>query len=101
MCVPVRGRQFWPMSDHIPGVFDELLQRQHLLPAFQPIIDLATMATVAVEALARWPHLDVAPDVAFQQAKELGRLDELDSACRMLRSTMRLNMAYPTDSRCS
>jgi EAL domain-containing protein (putative c-di-GMP-specific phosphodiesterase class I) len=70
------------MSDHIPGVFDELLQRQHLLPAFQPIIDLATMATVAVEALARWPHLDVAPDVAFQQAKELGRLDELDSACR-------------------
>jgi len=24
----------------------------------------------------------VAPDVAFQQAKELGRLDELDSACR-------------------
>jgi len=82
VCVPVRGRQFWPMSDHIPGVFDELLQRQHLLPAFQPIIDLATMATVAVEALARWPHLDVAPDVAFQQAKELGRLDELDSACR-------------------
>jgi len=52
VCVPVRGRQFWPMSDHIPGVFDELLQRQHLLPAFQPIIDLATMATVAVEALA-------------------------------------------------
>ena len=28
------------------------------------------------------PQLDVTPDVAFQQAKELGRLAELDSVCR-------------------
>jgi EAL domain-containing protein (putative c-di-GMP-specific phosphodiesterase class I) len=82
VCIPVHNRRFWTMSDHITGVFDELLQRQHLQPAFQPIIDLTTMVTVAVEALARWPRLDVTPDVAFQQAKELGRLVELDSACR-------------------
>ena len=70
------------MSDQTTGLFGQLLQRQHLQPAFQPIIDLTTMVTVAVEALARWPHLAVSPDVAFQQAKELSRLDELDSACR-------------------
>jgi len=70
------------MSDHTTEVFDKLLERQHLQPAFQPIIDLTAMVPVAVEALARWPHLDVTPDVAFQRAKELGRLAELDSACR-------------------
>jgi EAL domain-containing protein (putative c-di-GMP-specific phosphodiesterase class I) len=70
------------MSDHTTEVFDELLQRRHLQPAFQPIVDLTTAETVAVEALARWPHLEVTPDVAFQWAKELGRLVELDSACR-------------------
>jgi EAL domain-containing protein (putative c-di-GMP-specific phosphodiesterase class I) len=63
-------------------VFGQLLERRYLQPAFQPIVDLASMSTVAVEALARWPQLDVTPDVAFQQAKELGRLAELDEACR-------------------
>jgi EAL domain-containing protein (putative c-di-GMP-specific phosphodiesterase class I) len=70
------------MSGETTGVFGELLQRQNLQPAFQPIMDLATMKPVAVEALARWPRLDVTPDVAFQQARELGRMAELDSACR-------------------
>jgi EAL domain-containing protein (putative c-di-GMP-specific phosphodiesterase class I) len=70
------------MSGQTTVVFDELLQRQNLRPAFQPIINLTTMKPVAVEALARWPRLDATPDVAFQQARELGRLVELDSACR-------------------
>src|ERR1039458_3696114 len=34
VCIPVHNRRFWTMSDHITGVFDELLQRQHLHPAF-------------------------------------------------------------------
>jgi EAL domain-containing protein (putative c-di-GMP-specific phosphodiesterase class I) len=70
------------MSDHHVGNFDQLLERQHLRPAFQPIIDLTTMVTVGVEALARWPDLDVSPDAAFQEARELNRLVELDTACR-------------------
>lgn len=70
------------MTDQSTGVFEELLQRHQLKPAFQPIVDLTTMAAVGVEALARWPQLGVSPDVAFQRARERGRLVELDSACR-------------------
>jgi EAL domain-containing protein (putative c-di-GMP-specific phosphodiesterase class I) len=70
------------MRGEASGVFDELLLRQNLQPAFQPIVDFTTMKPVAVEALARWPHLDATPEVAFQRARELGRLVELDVACR-------------------
>jgi EAL domain-containing protein (putative c-di-GMP-specific phosphodiesterase class I) len=65
-----------------PGQFDDLLRPGALRPAFQPIVDLATMQSVGVEALARWPDLGVTPDVAFTSAKRLGRLSELDLACR-------------------
>ena len=66
-----------------PGVaFEELLDPINLQPAFQPIIDLSTMTTVGVEALARWPHLGVTPDQAFALAARVNRLEELDVACR-------------------
>jgi EAL domain-containing protein (putative c-di-GMP-specific phosphodiesterase class I) len=70
------------VSDPLSEVFDEFLLREHLQPAFQPIVDLDTMATVAVEALARWPQLHAAPEDVFRRAKVLGRLAELDAACR-------------------
>lgn len=70
------------MSVGAAGAFDRLLARDELAPAFQPLFDLTTMTAVGVEALARWPHLDVMPDAAFAHARALGRLDELDVACR-------------------
>ena len=62
--------------------FEDLLDPRFLQPMYQPIVDVATSKVVAVEALARWPELDVSPDVAFARAIELGRLAELDRACR-------------------
>jgi EAL domain-containing protein (putative c-di-GMP-specific phosphodiesterase class I) len=70
------------VSDPLIEGFDDFLERAHLRPAFQPIVDLATMETVAVEALARWPQLDANPEQVFRRAKELGRVAELDVACR-------------------
>jgi EAL domain-containing protein (putative c-di-GMP-specific phosphodiesterase class I) len=63
-------------------LFDGLLDQDNLQPAFQPIVDLASRRTVGVEALARWPQLGVTPDEAFKSAHQLGRLAELDTACR-------------------
>ena len=63
-------------------VFDDLLDPCNLQPAFQPIVDLITGEEVGAEALARWPRLGITPDVAFQWASKVGRLAELDEACR-------------------
>jgi EAL domain-containing protein (putative c-di-GMP-specific phosphodiesterase class I) len=66
------------------GVMDfcNLVARRFLRPLYQPVVDLATGQPVAVEALARWPELGIGPMEAFAWASELGRLDELDLACR-------------------
>jgi EAL domain-containing protein (putative c-di-GMP-specific phosphodiesterase class I) len=70
------------MSDIQTVDFDALLDRRNLKPVYQPIYDLASGQEVAVEALARWPDLDVSPDRAFRTAAHQGRLTELDDACR-------------------
>lgn len=44
-------------------VFDELLRPGVLVPAFQPVIDLATGSVVAYEALARDRRRDPEPDL--------------------------------------
>jgi EAL domain-containing protein (putative c-di-GMP-specific phosphodiesterase class I) len=62
--------------------FEALLDRRNLRPSYQPIFDLTTGQKVAVEALARWPELQVVPDRAFRHAESLGRLAELDDVCR-------------------
>jgi len=51
MCAYLCGVAILPMSDHIPGSVDELLQRQHLLTGLSTHHRLATMATVASK---RW-----------------------------------------------
>jgi EAL domain-containing protein (putative c-di-GMP-specific phosphodiesterase class I) len=64
------------------GSFEDLLDPRFLQPLYQPIVDIRATKVVAVEALARWPELEMTPDVAFARAIELGRLAELDQACR-------------------
>ncbi|MEH3078535.1 MAG: EAL domain-containing protein, partial [Quadrisphaera sp.] len=61
-----------------------LLREQRLVSWFQPIVDLATGAVVAHEALVRGPadsplHL---PDALFGTARRHGLLPALDAACR-------------------
>ena len=63
-------------------VFDDLLDRRNLQPAYQPVVDLITGEEVGAEALARWPNLGISPDSAFRWATQVGRLAQLDEACR-------------------
>lgn len=76
-----------PLSHTLPGMvelqLDDLVAAGAVVPAFQPIIDLATGAVAGYEALARWPALGVAPDAAFAAARMAGRLHEMDWACRL------------------
>jgi EAL domain-containing protein (putative c-di-GMP-specific phosphodiesterase class I) len=65
-----------------PVAFDQLLDRCFLTPVYQPIFDLLTGEKVGAEALSRWPSLGVTPDQAYAQGAQLGRLRELDEACR-------------------
>jgi EAL domain-containing protein (putative c-di-GMP-specific phosphodiesterase class I) len=65
-----------------PFEFGMLLERQHLIPTYQAIFDLATGEQIGAEALARWPRLGITPDVAFRLATRQARLADLDEACR-------------------
>jgi diguanylate cyclase (GGDEF)-like protein len=56
------------------------LKRGELTVAFQPLVDAATRAVNAVEALARWKsptHGHIAPDVFIGVAEKAGLIDEL------------------------
>ncbi|MGA2304435.1 MAG: EAL domain-containing protein [Acidimicrobiales bacterium] len=65
-----------------PFEFRMLLERRHLTPTYQAIVDLTTGEQIGAEALARWPGLGITPDVAFRSATRQGQLAELDEACR-------------------
>lgn len=75
---------------HIPTI-DELVASEQLLPAFQPIVDLAGPDRAAgFESLARYqqsmlPFCD--PTFLFEYARLCGRTVDLDLAC--LRRTLR------------
>jgi len=61
---------------------DAIFERSQVRAVYQPIVDLAHGDVVAVEALARWPELDVTPDVAFGHARREDRVEELDLLCQ-------------------
>lgn len=83
------------MADDLTISFDDLRDPRFLQPSYQPIVDLSSQRTVAVEALARWPQLNVNPDAAFQLAKRLGRVAELDMACRNAAIDHAINTGLP------
>jgi diguanylate cyclase (GGDEF)-like protein/PAS domain S-box-containing protein len=71
----------------------QALGRGELVPHYQPIVDLATGATVGVEALARWLHPErgvLGPDVFMDLAEEAGLIGDVgqlivSQACAELR----------------
>lgn len=66
------------------------IDSREFFAVYQPIVDLATMQTVAVEALARWHHPEhgqVSPAVFIPALEEIGLIDKLgamilEQACR-------------------
>jgi len=75
---------------HIPTI-DEFVESDALLPAFQPIVDLADVARrgVGFESLARYRRAELLfcdPAFMFEYARLCGRTAELDLAC--LRKTL-------------
>ncbi len=82
---------------HIPTV-DEFVTSDALLPAFQPIIDLADAARrgAGFESLARYRKKELLfcdPAFMFEYARLCGRTAELDLAC--LRRTLRAARHLP------
>ncbi|MEO6603146.1 MAG: EAL domain-containing protein [Polyangiaceae bacterium] len=73
------------------------LERQEILPHYQPIVDLLTGAVVGFEALARWRHPTrgmIAPDLFIPVAEDsglVGAIGEwmLTEACRQTREWQR------------
>lgn len=56
------------------------IARDEFVPHYQPIVELATGATVAYELLARWPReseREIGPDQFIPIAEECGLIDEL------------------------
>lgn len=74
---------------HIPCI-DELIESDHLMPAFQPIVSLCDKGGHGYESLARYdarslPFCD--PQFMFEYARLAGKTAELELAC--LRRTLR------------
>ncbi|MFL6207091.1 MAG: EAL domain-containing protein, partial [Acidimicrobiales bacterium] len=58
----------------------QAIARGELIPHYQPIVELATGATIGVEALARWIHPErgvLAPDVFIDLAEEAGLIGDI------------------------
>jgi hypothetical protein len=63
---------------------DEIIDGGGVRAVYQPIVELGSGAVVAYESLARGP-VDTAlerPDLLFTAAREVGRVADLDWACR-------------------
>ena len=63
---------------------DRILEKRAITPVFQPLVDLRTHQVIAYEALSRGPAGSPMqrPDLLFDAARDLGRVNELDWVCR-------------------
>ena len=63
---------------------DRILEKRAITPLFQPLVDLRTNQVIAYEALSRGPAGSPLqrPDLLFDTARDLGRINELDWVCR-------------------
>ena len=63
---------------------DRILEKRAITSVFQPLVDLQSHQVIAFEALSRGPAGSPlqAPDQLFEAARDLGRVMELDWACR-------------------
>lgn len=77
----------------------DLLAGGGLRSVYQPIVDLDSGATCAVEALVRGPAGSSLerPDLLFAEARRTGRLAELDIACRVAAIQGALNAGLTRD----
>ena len=79
---PVDGQQekSFSRAKHL----DRILEKRAITPVFQPLVDLRTNQVIAYEALSRGPAGSPLqrPDLLFEAARDLGRVNELDWACR-------------------
>jgi diguanylate cyclase (GGDEF)-like protein/PAS domain S-box-containing protein len=81
-----RGRLRWETS------LRRALDQGRIIPFYQPIVDLDTGETTALEALARWPHSErgmIPPAEFIPVAEETGLIHAIDmgilaTACRTL-----------------
>ena len=80
------------------------IERQEIVPFYQPIVDLDTGAVVGFEALARWRHPSrgmVSPDLFIPVAEETGLIGAigermLAEACRQARAWQRNHPRWST-----
>jgi EAL domain-containing protein (putative c-di-GMP-specific phosphodiesterase class I) len=68
---------------HFVGELRRAIEADHIVPWYQPVVDLATGRVVAVEALARWSHDElgsVPPDKFIPVAESTGLIGELGAS---------------------
>jgi len=67
-----------------PSIVRELLEERSVIAAYQPVVDLASGAVVAYEALARPNHerADMSVERMFSSAQRMGLGRDLDWLCR-------------------
>lgn len=87
-------REDWQRQVELTSDLRVAIEHHHVVPHYQPIVDLASGRLVAVEALARWTHPDrgaIAPDTFIPIAERAGLIvslgaDLLALSCEQLRA---------------
>jgi EAL domain-containing protein (putative c-di-GMP-specific phosphodiesterase class I) len=88
-------RRQWDARTSLWGQIRDLLDRGGPRMLFQPVVELASGRTAAVEALARFPGLSRGPDDLFIAAASVGL--GLDLELRAVRNALRVLPTLPSD----